>query len=219
MKKYRIFFYLLFIVFASCKKDNTEGNIAADQEFTTCNCSVAEPSKQLPDEYIKGNINGVEVCADIKGFFQDSFDNMLLYGTIKRSTGNTYYDNVHLIRNTKDGKFRFAIYLENTHLLTKQFPYELPRANPEICEIGGFELENLNKTTANMCMFCTNNNWHYYGPFLQNRIKFIADKYENGFFEGHFEGLILTGSGREATFKDGRFRIRLNIIQRDIIIP
>jgi hypothetical protein len=221
MNKYSIFLLLLLFVFVSCKKEKVDGQIdvVADREFTTCNCSEAEPGKMMPDEYLKGNINGVAICADIKGGFQDSFDNMFTYGTIKRSTGDTYYDNLYMIRYTKDGKFMMAIFMENTHLLTKQFPYQLPRTNPEFCEIGEFQLRNQLKITPNMCSFCPENKWHYSGSFAQSQLKFTAEKFDNGFFEGRFEGSIYTGSGKYAAVKDGKFRIKLTMIQRDIIIP
>jgi hypothetical protein len=225
MNKYSIFLFLLFFVFVSCKKEKADEEISAiaDPEFTTCNCSIAEPGKPMQDEYIKVNINGVAVCADIKrnfqGSFQDSFDNMFIYGTIKRSTGDTYYDNLHMIRSTKDGKFMMAIFMENTHLLTKQFPYQLPRTNPEFCEIGTFQFKNQLKMTSNMCSFCPDDNWNYSGAFSQSQLKLTAVQFDNSFFEGYFEGLIHTGSGRYATVKDGKFRIRLTMIQRDIIIP
>ena len=225
MNKNSLILILVFFVFSSCKKEKvdeqkiTDTTVSADPEFTACNCSVAEPGKGFQDEYLKGNINGVAVCADIKGSFQESFDNMFTYGTIKRSTGDTYYDNLHMIRYTRDRKFMMAIFMENTHLLTKEFPYQLPRTNPEVCEIGEFQLENQLKITSNMCSFCPENKWHYYGFFFQSQLKFTAEKFDNGFFEGQFEGSIKTGSGKYATIKDGRFRIRLTMIQRDIIIP
>lgn len=220
MNKNSILLAILFFSFVSCKK-NTNGEDsmpAADQEFTTCNCLI-EPGKTFADEYIRGSFNGVQLCADLKGNFQNSFDNMFIYGIIKRSTGNTYYDNVHMIRYTRDGKFMMAIFMENTHLVTKQFPYTLPRPNPEVCEIGEFQLQNQQKITANMCQNCADNNWHYAGMFFQNHLKFIADKFENGYLEGSFAGTVNTGSGRHAVVKDGRFRIMLTSIQRDIIIP
>jgi hypothetical protein len=221
MNKYSIFLFLLLFVFVSCKKENAHEQIAAigDPEFTTCNCSATEPGKSMPDEYLQGVINGVTVCADIKGGFQDSFDNMFTYGTIKRSTGDTYYDNLYMVRYTKDGKYMMAIFMENTHLLTKQFPYQLPRTNPEFCEIGEFQLQNQLKITPNMCSSCPENKWHYKGSFSQSQLKFTAEKFDNRFFEGRFEGSIHTGSGKYATVKDGKFRIRLTMIQKDIIIP
>jgi hypothetical protein len=203
----------LFFSFVSCKKDKVvENNNVPEtsKDFTTCNCSIPQ-GKTAPEEYIKANIDGVQLCADVKGNHQEPFCNMLNYGLIKTSTGDTYYDNLYMIRYSKDGRFLFGIFMENTHLLTKQFPYELPRNNPEICEIGNLELGNLQQVTTY--------NWYYYGPFVTNKLKFIGDKFENGFFEGRFEGVIYTESGRRATVKDGKFRIRLTVTQRDIIVP
>ena len=124
-----------------------------------------------------------------------------------------------MIRYTKDGKSMMGIFMENTHLLTKQFPYQLPRPDPEFCEIGELQLQNQVKITPNMCFFCPENNWHYHGSFFGSQLKFTADKFDGAFFEGRFEGSIYTGSGRYATVKDGKFRIRIAMIQKDIIIP
>ncbi|MEO6252842.1 MAG: hypothetical protein ABIO79_06035 [Ferruginibacter sp.] len=220
MNRTCILLTVLFFSFVSCKKDKTAVNNLPEtsQEFTTCNCSIPQ-GKTAADEYISASINGIQLCADLKGSYQDPFENVFLYGLVKRSTGDTYYDNLHMVRYTKDGKFMFGIYMENTHLLTKQFPYELPRNNPEICEIGELQLLNQKQLTATMCQTCPTNNWHYNGSFFLNQLKFIGDKFENGFFEGRFEGVISTGSGRYAIVKDGKFKIRLTLIQRDIIIP
>src|SRR4030095_2248588 len=203
-------------LFTACKKESDSGNVPEQNnpyknEFAICNCSENK-NNETNGEYLKAIINGVTVCADLKGQFIESFDNMLTYGTIKRLTGDTYYDNLYMIRYTKDGKFMIGIFMENTHLLTKQFPYELPRANPEVCEIGELQLINQEQITNNMCLFCSWSNWHYYGPFFGSQLKFTADKFENGFFEGRFEGTMTTGSGRSALIKNGQFRIKLTLI-------
>jgi len=220
MNKYSILALLIFFTLISCKKDRAREN-AAPSDFTTCNCSLKndEGGAAGAGEYLKANIIGVQVCADIKGNFGNSFDNMFMYGLIKRPSGDTYYDNVHMIRYTSDGKYMMAIFMENTHLLTKKFPYELPRSNPEFCEIGSFQLENQQKITPNMCSTCPDNYWHYYGSFFPTQLRFTADKFENGFFEGRFEGTISTGSGKNAMVRDGRFRIRLAMINSDVVVP
>lgn len=210
-------------LFTACKKESDPGNVPEQNnlyknEFATCNCSENK-NNETNAEYLKALINGVTVCADLKGNFVESFDNMLTYGILKRSTGDTYYDNLYMIRYTKDGKFMIGIFMENTHLLTKRFPYELPRANPEVCEIGELQLINQEQITNNMCLFCSWSNWHYYGQFFGSQLKFTADKFENGFFEGRFEGTMTTGSGRIASIKNGQFRIKLTLIQKEIIIP
>ena len=220
-----IFSFLLFcLFFSSCKKSNDlliqkpEPIDLYKDEFLPCNCQQ-EIKENVVSEYIKAEINGISVCADMKGNFGGPYDNILSHGNIIRSTGSTYYDNLAMIRYTQDSKFMMAIFLENSHALTKIYPYELPRPNPEVCEIGELQIQNQQKTTANMCSWCTTNDWHYYGSFFGNAVKLIVDKYENGFFEGHFSGNTRTGSGRIAIIKNGSFRIKLTERKADIIIP
>lgn len=220
MKNISSLLLLSFLLLEACTKDSTEkasSNTLYKDELAACECSV--PTKDGTGEYIKAEFNGIPMCADVKGSFQNDFDNMLKYGLIKRSSGNTYYDNLYMIRYTKDGKFMMGIFMENTHLLTKQFPYNLPRANPETCEIGEFQLINQYKITSNTCFSCSWSDWHYLGSFFDGQLKYTADKYENGYLEGHFSGTILTGSGRNLTVTNGLFRIKLTPIQEDIIIP
>jgi len=224
MNKMIFSFVVLWLTLASCKKDEALSSVRPEPvnpykyEFVACNCQPQTKESDAP-EYLKAEINGVLVCADKKGGFSESFDNMLINGKIVRQKDTTYYDNLHMIRYTSDSKFMMAIFLENSHALTKAYPYELPRSNPEFCEIGEFQLENQGKITPIMCSWCPDNNWHYYGQFFGNSLKLVVDKYENGFFEGRFSGIIKTGSGRTATVKNGAFRIKLTEIKRDIIIP
>ena len=223
MNRIIILITLLLVVFSSCKKNSESLETSRPEdpykgEFITCNCSEGTSKNEIA-EYLKAEINGISVCADIKPNIQGDFANMLTYGTIIRNTGKTYYDNLAMIRNTKDGKFMMAIFLENTHAFTKQYPYELPRANPEVCEIGELQLMNYRQITNNMCNFCSDNKWHYYASFFENGLKLYVDKFENDIFEGHFSGVIRTGSGRTATVKNGSFRIKLTIVQKDIVIP
>lgn len=216
----------LVIFLSSCQKNTglekpsaqKPANDIYKNEFTTCTCTESS-AKETTGEYIKADINGVQVCADVKGNFFNSFDNMFRYGLLKRPTGDTYYDNLYMLRYTRDGKFLFAIYLGNTHLLTKQFPYQLPRANSEYCEIGEFAVTNQQHITNTTCFHCTWSDWHYLGMFFGNDLVFIAEKYENNYFEGRFEGNMRTGSGRVAQVNNGRFRIKLTHISEDVIIP
>jgi hypothetical protein len=219
---------LVLLVLISCKKNTDETNHAAPvqdpykDEFVACNCSGQLGDKTGTGEYIKAEINGVPICADIKEQVGDDYiGNMLKYGNIIRKGDTTNYDILEMVRLTKDGRFLMAIYLENTHALTEQYPFVLPRPNPGVCEIGELDLQNQTKITPTMCDFCPDNFWHYYGSFsLYNAtLKMVADKFENGIFEGHFSGGIRTGSGRIAYVTNGSFRIKLNIFRADIIIP
>lgn len=222
------FSLFLLLVFSSCQKNSgyvekrsapPADNDIYKNEFTACNCAESPSKETATSEFIKAEINGVPECADVKGGFSNSFDNMFKYGLLKRTTGNTYYDNLYMIRNTRDGKFQMGIFMENTHLLTKQFPYQLPRANSEYCEIGEFQLINQQRITNNMCFTCNWSDWHYLGMFWGNDLVFTAERFENDYFEGRFEGNMRTGSGRIAKVTNGRFRIKLTRIPEDVIIP
>ncbi len=224
MKKLASLLLSSLVLLFSCTKDSSPDETTGSptdnkykNEITACECS--KPVKDSSSEYIRADINGIPVCADVKGGFSDNFDNMFKYGLIKRTTGNTYYDNLYMIRNTRDGKFQVGFFLENTHLLTKSFPYSLPRANPEYCEIGELQMVNLNQITNSMCFQCSWSDWHYLGPLFGNGIRYTADSYENGYLEGHFYGSMYTGSGRLASVTNGKFRIRLVHIQADVIVP
>ncbi len=186
-------------------------------ELVACDC--AEPLGKVGGvrEFIKAEFNGVPICADLKGT-QDTFPNMLKHGKLIKNNDTLYYDNLYMIRYTRDSKFMLALFMENSHLLTKTFPYQLPRANAEISEKGEFQLQNQERLTQNMCQFCTWNDWHYWGLFWENNLHFIADKYENGIFYGRFEGQINTGSGRSIIVKNGSFQIRLIAFERNLVL-
>ena len=227
MKKLLIPFVIVLLALNSCKKnnaviDNGGPGSTSDpykDEFVPCNCSEQNGHGDGTGEYIKAEVNGIPICADVAGQFSNSFGNMLKYGNIIRSTGSTYYDNLYMIRYTKDNRFMMGIFMENSHALTKQFPYELPRPNLEYCEIGELQLQNQAKITSDMCYFCTTNDWHYWSSFFTNGLTLYADKFENGIFEGRFSGTIRTGSGRIAIIKNGSYRIKLTQIQEDLIVP
>ncbi|RYY59146.1 MAG: hypothetical protein EOO05_14205 [Chitinophagaceae bacterium] len=214
---------LTIVLFSACKKNPVEPIVQAPEpkyvdEFKPCACdSVAGNESAGLQEYIRAEVNGVPICADGKGGFADSwFPNHLRYGTIIRQDGRQYFDNVYMIRYTKDRQWMIGIFLENTHALTKTYPYELPRSNPEYCEIGEIQLENQNQLTNNSCMFCSWSDWHYYGQFFAQGPKLIVDRFENDVFEGRFSGRVRTGSGRTAMVTNGQFRIRLDKREEEI---
>jgi hypothetical protein len=220
--------FLAALLVSSCKKNIDDNNGCIDltrptdpvatTEFVPCNCTVN--SEGGPSEYIRAQVNGITLCADlVSGYGGYPFGNMLKYGKIIRGTDSTYYDNLYMIRHTKDQRFELAIFLENTHTLTKQYPYLLPRANPEPCEIGELQLINMADQAGTACFPCTTNVSNYYSQFIANGLTLRADKFENGYFEGRFEGTTRTGLGRTAVVTNGAFRIRLTLLPGNIIVP
>ena len=211
--------FLLLTMFA-CKKENDPVNIQASQtiakEFDTCRCSVLNV-KGEESQYIKAEINGVPMCFDQSAAVGDTFPNMLKHGFIIRDTGNQYYDNLYMIRNAKNSRWQAAMFFENTYALTKKFPYELPRANSEVCEIGEFQLNNLDHYAP--CAWCPENAFNYYGPFWGNSLKMTVLSFHDNVFEGVFSGRIRTGSGKTVIITNGRFKIKLVVFKSDIKVP
>lgn len=216
MKMYFIFFLLIAALIFSCKKDAPkESHITRviAQEFDSCNCSPLT-GKVTDSQYIRATINGVPICFDQMPVMNDTFPNMLKYGIILRDTGDQYYDNLYMLRNARNSQWQAALFFENTHALTKAYPYELPRPNPEVCEIGEFQLNDLNNYVS--CAWCPENKYNYYASFWNDGVKMIATSFNDNVFEGTFEGNIRTGSGKTAHISNGRFRIRLTVYKEDI---
>jgi hypothetical protein len=206
----------VFLIIISCNKKSLsdEDSLQAKSEFDPCPCAAS--TKNDVDEYIKAELNGVSICFDQNAYLGDTFPNMLQYGYILRDTGRQYYDNLYMIRNAANSSWQFALYFENTHALTKVYPYQLPRDNPEYCEIGSIQINDLTNYIG--CSWCPENKFNYYGMFVPHELNLVVEKFQDDIFEGRFEGIARTGSGKRVTIKNGRFRIKLKVYQRDLVI-
>jgi hypothetical protein len=203
------------VVLFACKKERVINHKPSTNvsQFDSCNCQTLV-GKGNDAQYIRADINGVPVCFDDIPVFNDTFPNMLKYGFIVRDTGNQYYDNLYMIRNQHNSHWQAAIFLENSYALSKTFPYNLPRPNSEICEIGEFQLNDLENYTS--CFNCPENKYNYLGPFFGNALKMTATSFNNNVFEGVFQGVAITGSGKAVNITNGKFRIRLVVYKEDI---
>lgn len=200
-------FCALFIIICCKKSDKEQSSLAiqtkVETRFQKCDCALN--SIEYEPEYIKAELNGIAMCFDVAPNFDSNFANMFKYGTLYRYNEVIYYDNTHLIRNAKNSPWQLAIFLENTHALTKTYPYNLPRANPEVCEIGEFQI-NYNYGTQ------------FSNPFFGNGMKLTVTSFNNHFFEGTFSGVASSKTGEAIKVTNGKFRIKLALEKRDIII-
>lgn len=219
MKGHFAFLALLTLLVVSCKKEAVSvepGPVNPQQivkEFDSCNCSPI-PGKGADSQYIRAEINGVPICFDLVPAVGDTFPNMLKYGVIMRDTGNQYYDNLYMIRNAANSHWQLALFFENTYALTKSYPYYLPRANSEVCEVGELQLNDLDHYVG--CAWCPENKYNYFGHFSGYSVSMIVNSFENNVFTGTFQGVVSTGSGKTATITNGSFRIKLVVFQSDI---
>lgn len=199
MRKILLFFALTTLFFA-CRKTEDAPLTDGLNRFEACACSDTS-SKGIEADYLSAVIDGIPICFDVPppGMI-DTFPNFLKHGYIKRDTGDQYFDNLYMIRSSHDGKWQLGIFLENTHALERDYPYTLPRPNKYICEIGEFQLLNLEHF-----------NYDLYGPIYDNAMKLTVTSFRNNIFEGSFSGTL-------NTFKvtNGKFRIRLIVLEEII---
>jgi hypothetical protein len=177
--------------------------------FDSCACST-NASKPLEDDYISAEIDGVPMCFDVAPpGLPDTFSHHMRYGYIGRDTGDQYFDNVYMIKNSTDGKWQIAFFLENTHALDRQFPYSLPRPDPYYCEIG--ELQLISQEHFSPCSECAGTNtYSYYSQFWTNyNVKMTVTSFDNNIFEGVFSGNIFSRAAKPAKITNGKFRVRL----------
>src|SRR5689334_21070063 len=150
------------VLFLSCNKQHEDSTFTSSEpiskDFQPCDCSSS--GKNGPDEYIRADLGGSTVCFDVMPSVPDTFANFLKWGYLISDTGRQYYDNLYMIRNASNGKWMAAIYLSNTHALTKTYPYELPRFNPEYCETGDMEIDLLFHDVG--CLICPENQYNYF---------------------------------------------------------
>ena len=214
MKKALPYLWMFLLMFNfSCSEEESVRLIPTDKEknlnneFIPCECT-ALPVEGFQADYIKAEINGVPICFDVLVNFQGSFGNMLKYGNIINN-GAVYYDNLHMIRNAENSKWQIAIFLENTNALKKIYPYNLPRSNPEYCEIGSVQLNDTENYTS--CTFCPENKYNYHGAFSGSAMKMTATSIKNNVFKGVFSGTMKTGSGKIVKIYNGEFQIGLKL--------
>ncbi len=105
-----------------------------------------------------------------------------------------------MIRQGPDGKWQMSIFLENTHALARNYPYNLPRPDSYVCEIGEFQLLNLEHY-----------NYSFYGGIYGDNMKMTVISFRNNIFEGVFSGTL-----NSFRVTNGKFRIRLIVYDDSI---
>ena len=195
---------IILVLLIGCNKNisSNQESVTIKKDFVSCQCTISNETG-ADRGYIKAIIDGTPVCFDqLPAYMGDTFPNMLKYGLI----GNLYYDNLYMIRNSPNGDWQAAIFLENTHALTKTYPYQLPRANPEVCEIGELQINNLQP----------NSNLNYAASFYGGGLNLTAMSFQNNVFEGDFGGRLVTRNGKNIFISDGHFRIKLKVFKSDL---
>lgn len=119
-------------------------------------------------------------------------------------------DNIHLIRKNNEMSVMIAIYFDKAKIFTRQFPYNLPRANLDLCESVQMELINMKKL-GTVGQGSLNDDFSFWGH-TNSSIKVQVTSFANNIMQGAFEGSITTKTGSTILVKNGKFRIKIMVV-------
>ena len=204
------------MMMVGCEKEDavetTDTETSLETIFKSCDCETNE-KEASSSEYIKADIENIPVCFDVRPNMNDTFPNMLTYGALLRR-GGEYHDNLHMIRNLKNGPWQAAIFLENSYALINSYPYTIPGPDPATTAMGELQINNLNNYVS--CFACPENKYNFLGRMSEYGVKMKVTSFKDNFFEGTFEGTVHNGNGQKINIKNGQFRIKLVVYKADI---
>jgi hypothetical protein len=209
--KYTLFLSVIIgtIFFVSCKKDVTDLQTEKPEIIDKTKSFIKDvKSDTLSEYYISGEFD------DHKIYCSSTFASTFPYhDTVFNAlyvNNNIDLDNIHLIRENNEMSVMIAIYFDKAKIFTRQFPYDLPRANLDICEAAQMELINMKKlgTTG---QGSPTDDFSFWGH-TNSSIKVQVTSFVDNIMEGTFEGTLTTKTGSTIIAKNGKFRIKIIIV-------
>ena len=120
-------------------------------------------------------------------------------------------DNIHLVRENSDLSIMIAIYFDKARIYERQFPYNIPRTDLDLCENVEIELINM-KRLGTAGQHSPNDNFSFWST-TNRTVKVTVISFMNDIIEGSFEGTLKTETGSVLTVKNGKFRIKTILIK------
>jgi hypothetical protein len=209
--KYKLYLSVLIwaIVFTSCKKDTAVIPGTKTETPDPAKSFLKDVKSDSTSEYyISGEFDGHKI------YCSSTFANTFPYhDTIFNAlyvNNEIDLDNIHLVRQNHDRSAMLAIYFDKAKIYTRQFPYNLPRANLDICEAAQIELINMKKlgTTG---QGAPNDDFSFWGH-TNTSIKVQVTHFADNIMQGTFEGSLTTKTGSTIVVKNGSFRIKIIVV-------
>lgn len=208
--------YFFAVIFFSCKKEAPDGNPFAETNLQPketvdsaklfLNNLTSDPTAEY---YISGEFDGQKInCTYTHGNiypYQDTGFNAIY---LNKSMG---LDNIHLVRENSDLSIMIAIYFDKARIYERQFPYNIPRPDLDLCENVEIELINM-KRLGTAGQHSPNDNFSFWSN-TNRTVKVTVISFMNDIIEGSFEGTLKTETGSVLTVKNGKFRIKTILIK------
>lgn len=188
----------------SCKKDATKGE-SIDHTKDFLNEVRVKRSDRSSSYFIRGEFDGKLIyctsnlnAADDAGWNTQFINNLI------------GVDQINLIRQDQLNTVQIAIYFEKTNIFNRQFPYKVSNGNGEFAEIDLINLQKLGSTVQGS----PQDNYSFWETTYK-ALKVQVTSLINNTMEGTFEGYLKSNTGSIITVKNGRFRIKITVVDEN----
>lgn len=210
--KISAFILLFFLVGTGCEKDilNPE----------TSNPETDDITKDFLNEVKFDRLDRSSVY-----FIRGEFDGKVIYFT---TISDAYYyddtswsalfvndkiglDQINLIRENQENSVQIAIFLQQTKIYSRQFPYNISGTN--LMQDGHAEIQLINlKKQYSAVQGSSDDDFTFMGTTFNNSLKIQITRFVDNTLEGTFEGALTSKKGSTIHVKNGSFCIKIKVV-------
>lgn len=198
-----LIFAIISIVY-SCERDPLDTEISnpetIDHSKDFLNELRIERSDRSSTNFIRGEFDGKLIYfTTISNAY--SYDDSSWNGYFLNSNG---LDQINLIRQTREDSAQLEIYINQSKLFTRQFPYSLKDGGH-----ASIQLMNLKKVFTVVPGSSVDDSTFIGTTF--NSLSIQVTSFVDNTLEGTFEGSLISYSGSTIIVKNGSFRIKVKV--------
>ncbi|QCR23520.1 hypothetical protein C1N53_14995 [Pontibacter sp. SGAir0037] len=211
---YPYLFLCLTALLFSCEDESETTFLDQDEQKSGILPFLSEctPDDKASPYFVSGDFDGVPIhLATTHGNLYPSHDTTFNAQYYDTSIG---LDNVYLIRRNNENSIQIAFYFINTRMPAKALPYVLPHTNLDYCENVQIELLDLKKV-GTAPQGSLQDNFSYWGYSGNNSIQVTVTDFTDNTVTGTFEGYLKSNTGTTIRVKNGRFRIKTVVVNRN----
>jgi hypothetical protein len=151
-------------------------------------------------------------------FIRGEFDGKLIYFTFKSDNDrgwNTQFvnqslglDQISIVREDQTNSVSIAFYFQQANIFNRQLPYFVPGGDGEFAEMVLMNLRNAGSSIQGSAK-----DDFTFWQITSNALKIQISSVTDDTLEGTFEGYIQSNTGSTILVKNGRFRIKINLVE------
>lgn len=197
--------FAIILIAHSCEKEPLTTEIinpeTIDHSMDFLKKLRIERADRLSANFIRGELNGKLVYfTTISDAYY--YDDTSWNGIFINSNG---LDQINLIRQTREDSVQLDIYIQQSKIFTRQFPYNFKDGGH-----ASIYLTNLKKLSS-VVPNSSDDDSSFYGSTF-NSMTFQVTNLVDNTLEGTFEGSLISHSGSTIIVKNGKFRINVKLV-------